>query len=326
MDCISGWCKSQRRLDGYTVIITGSNAGIGKETALDLYRRGAKIIMACRDIKKAEMAKEDIEKEADLIKVGNEKQGELVKGSLILEQLDLCSLKSIQDFSHRVLEKEPRIQILINNAGVMMCPEGRTEDGFETQMGSNHIGHAYLTLLLLPRLIKSAPSRIICLSSLLHEKNDVAFDDMNFEKTPYNAYVAYCRSKAANVLFARALALKLKEHNMTGVTTYSVHPGVISTGIARHYDQTMGYGTSWLFNRVLSWFIKSPRCGAQTTIYCAVDEACANETGLYYSDCAVKTPSKQCRSDEEAEKLWAVTVELLKSKLPDYNPFVVEGN
>ncbi|KAG6455574.1 hypothetical protein O3G_MSEX009263 [Manduca sexta] len=201
MDYISGWCKSQRRLDGYTVIITGSNGGIGKATASDLYSRGARVIMACRNIEKAEKAKKEIIKE-------NVCKAQM--GSLAIEYLDLCSLKSIRSCANRILEKEPNINILINNAGVMMCPESKTEDGFEKQFGSNHLGHAYLTLLLLPRLIKSAPSRIIFVSSLLHCIYTENFDDINYEGSSYSSLFAYACSKTANIVFAKALAMKLK--------------------------------------------------------------------------------------------------------------------
>ncbi|KAM3958302.1 retinol dehydrogenase 13-like [Aphomia sociella] len=309
MDCISGWCKSKRRLDGLTVVITGCNTGIGKETVADLYGRGARIIMACRDTNKAEAAKADIEK-------NNENPD--TKGVLVVEKLDISSLKSVREFTSKILERESQINILINNAGVMMCPESKTEDGFEYQMGTNHFGHALLTLLLLPRIIKSAPSRIVCLSSKLHESHKIVLDDINFEKSQYNANVAYCRSKRANVLFPKALALKLQEHNIKDVTTYSLHPGVIRTEISRHFDKTVGRGATWAFNSA-GMLLKSPKCGAQTTIYCAIDEGCAEESGLYYSDCAVKTPSKQCQDNNFAIQFYEKTIQMLN--LENYNPF-----
>ncbi|XP_021209019.2 retinol dehydrogenase 13-like [Bombyx mori] len=273
--------------------------------------------MACRDLTKAEIAKSLIEKETEY---------EKEKGSIIVEHLDLCSLQSVREFVARILASEATIQILINNAGVMMCPESKTKDGFETHIGSNHFAPALLTLLLLPRLIQDGPSRIVFVSSMLHEKYNFDVDDFNFESRPYDAYEAYCRSKAANVLFAKALALKLKEHNINNVTTYSLHPGVISTGIGRHLNTAMWTGASWLFNNVLYWFIKSPRCGAQTSIYCAVDEDCANESGFYYSDCTRKTPSKQCRSDEEASKAWALTTEVLENHLKNHQLSLVRSS
>ncbi|KAJ8710370.1 hypothetical protein PYW07_009736 [Mythimna separata] len=311
MDYLSGWCKSQNRLEGSTIIVTGSNTGIGKETALDLYKRGARVIMACRNLKKAEAAKEDIEK---LTKIA---QG---TGELVVEELDLCSLDSVRSFCARVTARERSIRGVVCNAGVMMCREGRTRDGFETHLASNHLGHALLTLLLLPILIQNGPSRIVFVSSIIHALYELDLDDLNFDRKPYNAFEAYCRSKAANVLFARALADKLKEQNITNVTTYSLHPGVIRTEISRHFDEGFFYSASFLFNIVLGWLrlIKSPQCGAQTTIYCAVDDACAEENGLYYSDCAVTRPSKQCQDSAQANRLWDLTIQALKLNV-DYN-------
>ncbi|CAH0600359.1 unnamed protein product [Chrysodeixis includens] len=315
MDYLSGWCKSKKRLDGCVAVVTGSNTGIGKETAIDLYNRGARIILACRNTDKATAAKEQIE---------HETKSETGVGQLVVEKLDLCNLNSVRDFVDRVTSRQEPVSILVCNAGVMMCPQGKTEDGFETHIGSNHLGHALLSLLLLPTLIKNGPSRIVFVSSYLHEKCELDLDDLHFERKPYNAYEAYCRSKAANVMFATALADKLKEHNISKVRTYSLHPGVIRTEISRHFDETVFYGVSWIFH-AMGWFMKSPRCGAQTTVYCAVDEQCAEQTGLYYSECAVKTPSKQCQDSAQAAKLWDVTIKALKLDLTTCDPFCKEA-
>ncbi|KAJ8734964.1 hypothetical protein PYW08_014214 [Mythimna loreyi] len=314
MDYLSGWCKSQKRLEGCTVIVTGSNTGIGKETALDLYKRGARVIMACRNLERAKEAKEDIEKLTET------EQG---TGELVVEELDLCSLQSVRELCARVTSRERSLRGVVCNAGVMMCPQGRSRDGFETHLASNHLGHALLTLLLLPLLIQNGPSRIVFVSSYVHAKHELDLDDLNFERKPYNAFEAYCRTKAANILFARALADKLKEHNITKVTTYSLHPGVIRTEISRHFDEALVFGTTFLFNNVLGCLglLKSPRCGAQTTIYCTVDDACAEETGLYYSDCAVTKPSRQCQDVAQAHKLWDLTIQALKLNLEKFNPF-----
>ncbi|XP_063837629.1 retinol dehydrogenase 11-like [Ostrinia nubilalis] len=309
MDYLSGWCRSSRRLDGLTAIVTGCNTGIGKETVADLYKRGARVIMACRDINKANTAKDQIEHAA-----GTDK-----KGVLVVEKLDLSSLKSVREFADRISASENRIDILVNNAGVMMCLEGKTEDGHETHIGTNHLGHALLTLLLLPRLKENDASRIVFVSSYLHAKHVVDLEDMNFEKTRYDPYTAYCRSKAANILFSKALAMELKKRDISNVTTYSLHPGVISTEIGRHFSESYMWGTSWLFAAIMRLFGKSVKCGAQTSIYCAVDEACAAESGLYYSECAVTTPSKQCRDDEFAAKFWDWTIKTLD--FHSYDPF-----
>ncbi|CAH0698840.1 unnamed protein product [Spodoptera exigua] len=313
MDYISGWCNSKRRLEGSTVVVTGGNAGIGRETVLDLYKRGGRIIMACRNLEKAKEAQKDIEEQC---------KGQEGTGSLVVEHLDLCRLESVREFARRVSGRERSLRALLCNAGVMMCPLARTEDGFETHIGSNHLAHALLALLLLPLLIRGTPSRIIFVSSIIHEFFWMDMDDINFMKTPYTPLRAYVNSKIANILFGKALDLKLKEHNIKGVSTYSLHPGVVKTGIARYFPEA-GWCASiinYLFHHyLLSWCWKTAKCGAQTNIYCVVDERCEDESGLYYSDCAVTTPSKQCRSHSEAEKLWDITIDMLN--LHDYDPF-----
>ncbi|KOB52098.1 Restnol dehydrogenase, partial [Operophtera brumata] len=201
MPLFSGRCYSTAKLVGRTAIITGCNTGIGKETVLDFYKRGAKVIMACRNLEKAEEAKVDIEKTCKDIPD---------TGHLVLAKCDLSSLKSIREFAQNILDNEPQVNILVNNAGVMMCPLTRTEDEFEMQFGTNHLGHFLLSMLLLPRIKNSTPARIVTVSSRAHTKSIMHLDDFNFKNTPYKAGDAYCQSKFANVLFSREMANKLK--------------------------------------------------------------------------------------------------------------------
>ncbi|CAH1992423.1 unnamed protein product [Acanthoscelides obtectus] len=153
-------CTSPNRLDKKTAIVTGSNTGIGKHTAKDFFERGARVIMACRNPQLAEKAAEDIK---ELCK------GKSNLGELVAVKLDLSSLKSVRECAKQILAKEKRIDLLINNAGVMMCPYSKTEDGFEMQMGTNHLGHFLFTMLLLPTICNSIPARIVNVSSLAHE-------------------------------------------------------------------------------------------------------------------------------------------------------------
>ncbi|XP_014360327.2 retinol dehydrogenase 12 [Papilio machaon] len=310
MPLFSGRCYSTAKLIGKTAIITGSNTGIGKETALDFYKRGARVILACRSLERGEEAKKEIEEKCkDLSETG----------TLVLEKCDLSSLKSVRDFTQKVLDTEPHVNILVNNAGVMMCPKGETEDGFETQFGTNHLGHFLLTMLLLPRIRNSVPARIVTVSSKAHTRYGINFDDLNYKKRPYSAMEAYSQSKLANVLFSRELAAKLKEHNIEGVNTYSLHPGIIKTELGRHMNDTLFRGARTLFGTLIGPFMKSAELGAQTTIYCSVDEKCANETGLYYSDCVVTSPHRNALNDEHAKKLWDISMGLVG--IQDYNPF-----
>lgn len=288
-----GVCQSKTRMDGKTVLITGANTGIGKETAVDLATRGARIILACRDISRANKAAEDIRQRS-----GN--------GNVIVKKLDLASLESVRQLAKDMLASEERLDVLINNAGVMSCPKWQTEDGFEMQFGVNHLGHFLLTNCLLDLLKKSTPSRIVNVSSLAHERGEIYFNDINLDKD-YSPWKSYRQSKLANVLFSRELAKRLQG---TGVTTYSLHPGIIRTELGRHFWPTMP-----LWKRVvyqpLMLLIKSPKEGAQTSIHCAVEESLASESGLYYSDCAPKTVAPQGQDDGAAKKLWELSASMV---------------
>lgn len=286
-------CRSKARLDGKTVLITGGNTGIGKETALDMAQRGARVILACRDMTKARIAADEIRQRS-----GN--------GNVVVKKLDLESLQSVRDLVKEVEEKEERLDILINNAGVMMCPKLQTKDGFEMQFGVNHLGHFLLTNRLLDLLKKSAPSRVVIVSSIGHERGEIYFDDINIDKD-YNPEKSYRQSKLANVLFGKELAVRLQG---TGVTVYSLHPGVIRTELGRHILLTFPFWKKMLFH-TFKWIIKSPWEGAQTTIYCAVDESLANVSGLYYSDCAPKKPAPQALDDAAAKKLWDLSASMV---------------
>lgn len=203
-----GQFKKDSRIDGKVVVITGANSGIGKVTAIDLAKRGGTIYIACRDVKRGEEALRDIKAES-----GSEK--------IHFLQLDLASLESVRDFSKKFHEKESKLHILINNAGVMACPQSYTKDGFETHFGTNHLGHFLLTNLLLDLLKASAPSRIVVVSSFAHLIGTIKKHDLNSEKS-YQKHLVYAQSKLANILFAREIAKRLKG---TGVTANSVHPG-----------------------------------------------------------------------------------------------------
>lgn len=208
------------RADGKCILITGANAGIGKETAIEMAERGAKVILACRDRTRAEIAREEI-----IRTTGN--------SNVHVMLLDLASFRSIRAFAKEFLAAEPRLDILINNAGIMGNDRMLTEDGLEMQMGVNYFGHFLLTLLLLPRLRKSAPSRIVNVSSWGHIFVSLRKDDLNFEKD-YNRFAPYLQSKLAQILFTSELSKKLKN---TGVTVNALHPGVTLTELGRNMER-----------------------------------------------------------------------------------------
>ncbi|XP_028407389.1 retinol dehydrogenase 11-like [Dendronephthya gigantea] len=283
-----GVCTSEARMDGKTVLITGANAGIGKETAIDLAKRGARVIMACRDMKRGEDALNDVA----------EKSG---SSNLVLKQLDLASLASVRTLAEDVNKTEPALHVLINNAGVMIPPElQKTQDGFEIQMGVNHFGHFLLTNLLLDLLKSSQPSRIVVVSSMAHSMTSSSFnfDNINCEKF-YRKWDAYGQSKLANILFTRELAKRL---GGTDVTVNSLHPGAVKTELSRNTGTIESIAFQFMF-----LFFKTPKEGAQTSIYLAVSEEVEGVTGLYFTDCKVKEPSQAAQDDEAAKKLWDVS-------------------
>ncbi|XP_014668004.1 PREDICTED: retinol dehydrogenase 13-like [Priapulus caudatus] len=258
-------CSSTARIDGKTIVITGSNTGIGKETGKELARRGARIIIACRNVEKGEEAKKEIQQET------NNENIEVMK-------LDLASLKSVKEFSTQLLEKESKIHILINNAGIMMVDKAKTEDNFELQIGTNHLGPVLLTMLLLDRMKESAPARIINVSSKFHAWGSIKWDDFNSEKS-YSKKHEYAQSKLANILFARELSKRIEG---TGVTVNSLHPGVVDTEIGRSLP-LINNSIVRALTAPLRWAIMlTPEQGAQTSIYCAVAEELEGVTGEYF--------------------------------------------
>ncbi|XP_025263373.1 retinol dehydrogenase 11 [Camponotus floridanus] len=302
-------CASKVRLDNKIAVITGANTGIGKETAIDFYRRGARVILACRNVEKAKQAVEYIKNQPFPSTESEQYNGKL--GELAIYSLDLCSLKSVIECAKQLLTTESAIHILINNAGVMMCPHYKTEDGFELQLQSNYLGHFLLTLLLLPKIQSSTPGcRIVNVSSLAHIFGNIHFNDINLEKS-YSPLKAYAQSKMANILFTKELARRLKEADISGINVYALHPGVIRTELGRHYNKTIVPGATFFFRHIMRPFIKNPTQGAQTTIYCAIDEKTADETGLYYSECRVSRPQWRARDDQISKKLWDHTCRLL---------------
>ena len=293
-----------KKLDGKLVVITGANTGIGKVTATDLAKRGARVIICCRDMIRAEDAAKDIRQESgsDLVQV---------------QQLDLASFKSIRKCAQHLLENEDKIDYLINNAGVMRCPQWKTEDGLEMQMGTNHFGHFLFTELVMPLIKKSAASghhpRIVIVSSLAHywDPAGINFEDIHNEKN-YDPKKVYGQSKLANILHAKELARRL---NNTGISVYVLHPGVIATELGRHLaNQTPKWIGCWLFP-LFQWVAKSPFHGAQTTLYCTLEDKIECESGNYYSDCD-KAPTKIAQAEDEdaAKKLWELSEKIVGLK------------
>jgi len=295
-------CTSKNRLDGKVAIITGANTGIGYETALDFAKRGARVILACRDTKKAEKAAEQIRQETGSKEVDS-------------EYLDLADLDTVREFAKKMCAKLDRLDLLVNNAGIMMCPLWRTKQNFETQFGVNHIGHFVLTRALLDLMKKSGePSRIVNLSSLAHTFSDIRWDDINWEKKDaYKPIAAYGQSKTANILFTNQLHKQLKDD--TKISVFAVHPGSVRTELQRYTDESMFRYLSTIlriFWPLVVAFSKSPAEGAQTTIHCSVSDEALPFNGKYFSDCKPKKTSAYASDDEKAQRLWDISVKMVE--------------
>ncbi|XP_010730056.3 retinol dehydrogenase 13 [Larimichthys crocea] len=290
-----GRCPSKATINGKTVVITGANTGIGKATARELAQRGGRIIMGCRDMEKCEAAAKEI-------------RGKTLNHHVYACRLDLASLKSIREFAEKIKQEEQRVDVLINNAGVMRCPAWKTEDGFDMQFGVNHLGHFLLTNLLLDKLKESAPSRVINLASLAHLVGKIDFEDLNWEKKKFDTKRAYCQSKLANVLFTRELAKRLQG---TGVTVNAVHPGIVATELGRHTGMHQSAFSSSILSPFFSMLVKSPELGAQPSVYLAVSEEMEGMTGRYYDVMTEKEPAPQALDEEAARRLWEISSRLV---------------
>ncbi|XP_046687524.1 retinol dehydrogenase 13-like [Homalodisca vitripennis] len=276
--------------DGKVIVITGANTGIGRETALELAKRKAKVVMACRDIKKCEKAREDI-----VLQSKNK--------YVYCRTCDLASQSSIRKFAERFKTEHKELDVLINNAGVMRCPLSKTEEGIEMQLGVNHMGHFLLTNLLLDRLKQSAPSRIVNVSSTAHKRGKINKEDLNSEKK-YDGGEAYNQSKLANLLFTRELSKKLEG---TGVTVNAVHPGIVDTEITRHMSFFNSYLAAVIIKPFVWMFIKTPRQGAQTVLYASLSPDLEKVSGKYFSDCREAEVSTEAQDDTTARWLWLVS-------------------
>lgn len=283
------------RIDGKIVIITGCNTGIGKETALELAKRGAKVYMACRDPVRCEDARLEIVEKSQNQNVFN-------------RTLDLSSLESVQKFTENFLKDESRLDILINNAGVMACPKGFTKDGFEQQFGINHLGHFFLTNLLLDTIKASAPSRIVIVSSAIYILGQINKHDLLSEKS-YSKFGAYSQSKLANILFTKYLAKTL---HGSDVTVNCCHPGIVVTELARHVIKSR---TQTLIHPFIWLFFKTRKAGAQTSLRLALDPDLNKVSGEYFFD-GIRCPTlPKARNPEMIEWLMQKSQDLIDSKI-----------
>jgi NAD(P)-dependent dehydrogenase (short-subunit alcohol dehydrogenase family) len=282
---------------GRLAIVTGANIGLGYETALGLAAKGCSVVLACRNIDKAEAAKASI-------------LAQHSKSTVDCMALDLASLASVRKFAVVYKRRHARLDLLINNAGIMMPPFALSEDGFESQLAANYLGHFALTGLLLPLMIKTPRSRIVSLSSLAHRWGDIRFEDLHFERR-YDKRLAYGQSKLACLMFAYELQRRLRR---AGHTTLSVaaHPGVSSTNLFQHLPKIVG-----LFAPLTPLVFQSAKGGAQPTLYAALgddiqggDYCGPRSLGEMRGDPIKVSSSRRSRDEAVAARLWTVSEEL----------------
>ncbi|MBL8910913.1 MAG: SDR family oxidoreductase [Archangium sp.] len=276
-------------LAGKTAIVTGATSGIGTETARVLALAGANVVFAVRSVKAGEELAAQLKASLPA-----------TAGTFTVEALDLGDLNSVRAFVKKWLDSGRAIHLLVNNAGIMATPQGTTPQGFELQVGTNHIGHFVLTTGLLPALEKAGEARIVTVSSDLHKRGNGQRLVSALQKLPtdYSPFGAYGDSKLANVLFVKALAKRLPK----GVEAFSLHPGVIKTNLTR----SMGLSGT-IFRVIGGLFMKSIPQGAATSVFAATAPELKGKSGAYLADCHVVDASKEGVDAELAEKVWKLT-------------------
>lgn len=295
-------------LAGKTALVTGASSGIGIETARALLAAHATVILAVRDPAKGE-------------RVAQALRDATRNTHAHVVTLDLGSLASIHAAAEQCRARWPKLDLLINNAGVMATPQGTTRDGFELQFGTNHLGHVLLTLLLLPALRAAAPARVVALSSSAHRHSDIHFDDIQYQRHPYDKWEAYGQSKTANALFAVGLT---QQCGSQGIIANAVNPGGTRTGLQQHlsHDDLLALGWIDQEGHDISNF-KTTAQGAATSLWAAVGHELDGIGGRYLENCqeaapldpATPYPGSGYRpyalDPEHAERLWTLSHELV---------------
>ena len=297
-------------LSGRHIVVTGASTGLGEETTRALAAHGASITMAVRDPDRGSAAAARI-------------RAELPDAQLEIRLVDLASLQSVRDFAEDFLADHDRIDVLINNAGIMACPQGTTVDGFELQFGTNHLGHFLLTNLLMPALRNGAPARVVSLSSAGHRFSDVVLDDINFEHSEYEPWTAYGRAKTANALFA----VELDRRCSPTVRAFSLHPGGIQTELSRHLTEASLNTLIAALPPGEDMLWKSIPAGAATSVWAATAPELDAHGGSYLEDCHIAEPNSDptsrvgvrayAQDPDSARALWTLSAELVGLRLTD---------
>lgn len=293
-------------MTGRTAIVTGGYSGIGLETTRALVGAGATVIVPVRDPAKAE---ENLS---------------TIAGDVSTAKMNLADLDSVRAFASSVYDSIDALDLLINNAGIMACPLDRVGPGWESQFGVNHMGHFALTRALMPLLEKAEAPRVVALSSIAHRRNGILWDDIQFEHSEYQKWVAYAQAKSANALFANALNRRMQAF---GGRAFSVHPGGIFTPLQRHLPKEEQVEMGWLnpdgtIPPAVAEIFKTPTQGCTTTLWAATSPLLDAMPGVYCEDCDVaqlagpdSPPFQHCAphiaDDTDAERLWEISETLL---------------
>ncbi|QUL56137.1 SDR family oxidoreductase [Paenibacillus tritici] len=275
-------------MQGQTVLITGANSGMGLATAVDMARRGASVIMACRSRKRGEEALEEAVRQSG-------------SGKIRLMLCDLASFASIRAFADEFTAEYPVLDVLINNAGVVSLKRELTADGYELDLGVNHLGHFLLTDLLLDSLKAAEQGRIVVVASGAFKMGRLHLEDHTLSRG-FNPAKAYARSKLANILFTRELASRLQD---TRVTVNCLHPGAVGTSIG--VNRETGFGRGVL--KLLSYFFLTPEQGADTAIYLATAPELSAVSGHYYYRRKLKELTPRAKNADDAARLWKWSLE-----------------
>ena len=298
----------QGKLSDKVAIVTGCSSGIGIETARALHATGMRLFLGVRDTAKGQAALSDI----------------LQPGHVELLKMDLNSLDSVRATAEEFLSKSKTLNILVNNAGIMATPQGKTADGYELQFGTCHLAHFLLFQLLKPTLLASSSpsfnSRIVALSSSGHRAGGVRFDDYNFEKSDYSPWAAYGQAKTSNIYFTNELD---RRYGSKGLHGLSVMPGGIMTGLQKHTPDAVK--EKWSKDETIQNYMKSPQQGAATTVYAALSQDWEGKGGKYLEDCAVSPLSEtggatspghapHAYNEEGEKKLWTDSLKFVGLK------------
>ena len=279
-------------------VVTGATSGIGTETVAGLLAAGHHVIIVCRDSQKSNALVQRLSQQYPLAPI-----------RVVLA--DLAQMTQVVEAAEKIKKSVDRIDVLINNAGVMLPTRRVTSDGFEQTFAVNHFAYFLLTHHLLPLLHSAATqqycARIVNVASRAHKRTSMHFNDLMYERRQYSGWQAYRQSKLANVLFTRELAKRLSKER---ITANCLHPGVVNTNVMRDLNGIMGVLSRWFLRRQLS-----PEQGAQTSLFLALDDSVEGLSGGYYADCKSIASSKDGANEEDANRLWAYTESQLHSFL-----------